>query len=144
MNLNTHKGIIGLIPIVIIFLLTAGAALYFARTSLEIVPPPGHVWSGACTDDAMQCLDGSYVGRTGPKCEFMPCPDMGYPPPGGGMGGGMGGDSGASSGTGCTSDAQCLSSQTCVALEGVSTVDPGDDIGGAFGLPKGKSKAKNG
>lgn len=24
----------------------------------------------------MQCPDGSYVGRTGPKCEFTPCPGM--------------------------------------------------------------------
>ena len=32
-------------------------------------PPPV-----ACTDDAMKCPDGSYVGRTGPKCEFAPCP----------------------------------------------------------------------
>lgn len=27
-----------------------------------------------CTSDAMQCPDGSYVGRTGPNCEFV-CPD---------------------------------------------------------------------
>jgi len=27
-----------------------------------------------CTLDAMQCPDGSYVGRTGPKCEFAACP----------------------------------------------------------------------
>lgn len=26
-----------------------------------------------CTQDAMQCPDGSWVGRTGPKCEFI-CP----------------------------------------------------------------------
>jgi Immunoglobulin-like domain of bacterial spore germination len=26
-----------------------------------------------CTMDAMQCPDGSFVGRTGPKCEFV-CP----------------------------------------------------------------------
>ncbi|MBI2053568.1 MAG: Hint domain-containing protein [Candidatus Sungbacteria bacterium] len=84
--IDTHRGIIGLIPIVIIFFLTAGAALYFAGTSLEIVPPPGRVWSGACTEEAMQCPDGSFVGRTGPKCEFMPCPDAGYLPPGGGSG----------------------------------------------------------
>jgi hypothetical protein len=35
------------------------------------IPPPGDV---ACTMDAKQCPDGSYVGRTGPKCEFAPCP----------------------------------------------------------------------
>ena len=28
----------------------------------------------ACTDDAMICPDGSSVGRTGPNCEFAPCP----------------------------------------------------------------------
>lgn len=27
-----------------------------------------------CTKDAMQCPDGSYVGRTGPNCEFV-CPN---------------------------------------------------------------------
>ena len=26
-----------------------------------------------CTADAMMCSDGSYVGRTGPKCEFSEC-----------------------------------------------------------------------
>jgi hypothetical protein len=27
-----------------------------------------------CTMEAKQCPDGSYVGRTGPRCEFSPCP----------------------------------------------------------------------
>lgn len=27
-----------------------------------------------CTLEAMICPDGSAVGRTGPKCEFSPCP----------------------------------------------------------------------
>lgn len=27
----------------------------------------------ACTMEAKQCADGSYVGRTGPNCEFSPC-----------------------------------------------------------------------
>lgn len=26
-----------------------------------------------CTQDAMQCPDGTWVGRSGPKCEFV-CP----------------------------------------------------------------------
>lgn len=30
----------------------------------------------ACTMEAMQCPDGSYVGRTGPKCEFAKCPEI--------------------------------------------------------------------
>jgi len=28
----------------------------------------------ACTQEAKQCPDGSYVSRTGPNCEFAPCP----------------------------------------------------------------------
>lgn len=28
----------------------------------------------ACTLEAKQCPDGSYVGRTGPRCEFTACP----------------------------------------------------------------------
>ncbi len=35
------------------------------------VPPPGGT---ACTLEAKICPDGSYVGRTGPNCEFAPCP----------------------------------------------------------------------
>ncbi len=31
----------------------------------------------ACTADAKICPDGSAVGRTGPKCEFMACPAAG-------------------------------------------------------------------
>lgn len=30
----------------------------------------------ACTMDAKLCDDGSYVGRSGPKCEFAPCPTI--------------------------------------------------------------------
>lgn len=29
----------------------------------------------ACTQEAKLCPDGSYVGRTGPKCEFTACPN---------------------------------------------------------------------
>jgi len=28
----------------------------------------------ACTMEAKACPDGSYVGRTGPNCEFTACP----------------------------------------------------------------------
>ncbi len=30
----------------------------------------------ACTMDAKQCPDGSFVGRQGPRCEFAPCPGV--------------------------------------------------------------------
>jgi len=29
----------------------------------------------ACTMEAKLCPDGSSVGRSGPKCEFAPCPE---------------------------------------------------------------------
>lgn len=34
-------------------------------------PDPGPV---ACTMEAKQCPDGSFVGRQGPNCAFAPCP----------------------------------------------------------------------
>lgn len=33
----------------------------------------------ACTMDARMCPDGSYVGRSGPNCEFTPCPTVTTP-----------------------------------------------------------------
>jgi hypothetical protein len=30
----------------------------------------------ACTEEAKLCPDGSAVGRTGPQCEFAPCPEI--------------------------------------------------------------------
>ena len=29
----------------------------------------------ACTLDAKECPDGSFVGRSGPNCEFAKCPE---------------------------------------------------------------------
>lgn len=34
-----------------------------------------------CTQEVKECADGSYVGRTGPKCEFAECPVAGSPGP---------------------------------------------------------------
>ncbi|MFN3693187.1 MAG: Gmad2 immunoglobulin-like domain-containing protein [Candidatus Paceibacteria bacterium] len=41
-------------------------------TELTPAPLPEEMM---CTQDAMQCPDGSYVGRTGPSCEFV-CPPI--------------------------------------------------------------------
>ena len=38
--------------------------------SLHAYVTPPHV----CTEEAKQCPDGSYVGRTGPDCAFAACP----------------------------------------------------------------------
>lgn len=40
------------------------------RSPAVIAPEP----PTACTMEARQCPDGSYVGRTGPQCAFAPCP----------------------------------------------------------------------
>lgn len=52
---------------VIVLAIVGAGALYF---SAKTVHAPGPV---ACTAEAMQCPDGTYVGRTGPNCEFV-CP----------------------------------------------------------------------
>jgi hypothetical protein len=38
------------------------------------VPAPTDQEPVACTMDAKMCPDGSAVGRSGPNCEFAPCP----------------------------------------------------------------------
>lgn len=48
-----------------IAILLVGAAIWFLSPREEAV---------FCTMEARQCPDGSYVGRTGPKCEFATCP----------------------------------------------------------------------
>ncbi len=47
-----------------------GVARVFITSNGEVPTPEEGV---ACTMDAMMCPDGSYVGRTGSKCEFI-CP----------------------------------------------------------------------
>ena len=54
-----------LITVLIAALVAAGIALW-ARGDDR-----GNI---ACTMEAKLCPDGSYVGRTGPNCEFTPCP----------------------------------------------------------------------
>ena len=46
------------------------------------VPPPEMT---VCTMDAMICPDGSAVGRSGPNCEFDPCPESSEPGTASGM-----------------------------------------------------------
>lgn len=41
---------------------------------LKVFGPSNQI---ACTQEAKLCPDGSYVGRTGPKCEFAQCPATG-------------------------------------------------------------------
>ena len=49
-----------------------------AAAPVSIPPPIPDPVEVMCTADAMQCPDGSYVGRTGPRCEFV-CPEATAP-----------------------------------------------------------------
>ena len=60
---STTQGILGMTAVLV---LVAGIGYSTIRSG-----PPAPV---ACTAEAKQCPDGTYVGRTGPKCEFTPCP----------------------------------------------------------------------
>lgn len=54
------------IILIILVIATLGVAAFaIFRNSPERI---------ACTMEAKQCPDGSYVGRVGPNCEFAPCP----------------------------------------------------------------------
>ena len=54
---------------VLVAVLAFGAYWYFSGAATVITEEPVF-----CTMDAKMCPDGSYVGRTGPKCEFAACP----------------------------------------------------------------------
>jgi len=45
--------------------------LFASKSDPSYSNPPEGV---ACTQEALECSDGSYVGRSGPKCEFTACP----------------------------------------------------------------------
>lgn len=65
------------IVISIVILIALGSFIYINKKVEAPIDIPnqndGEVV--ACTMDAMQCPDGTYVGRTGPKCEFV-CPKV--------------------------------------------------------------------
>lgn len=57
------------IILILLVVILAGLAFWDVQNNL-----PQQNNQVACTMDAKQCPDGSYVGRTGPKCEFAACP----------------------------------------------------------------------
>ena len=62
--------------IALLILLGAFIAISYDKKQ-AVAPVPEGV---ACTMDAIQCSDGSYVVRTGPDCQFV-CPDKAPVPP---------------------------------------------------------------
>ena len=53
----------------------------FALLGSRVTPFGGNKVPIACTLEAKQCPDGSYVVRTGPHCEFALCPAASSTPP---------------------------------------------------------------
>jgi hypothetical protein len=60
-------------PVTLLLLLSLGVitAAACANSAPPANQPPG---GPNCTTEAKICPDGSGVGRTGPNCEFAPCP----------------------------------------------------------------------
>jgi hypothetical protein len=78
MNISDKKLII--LGIVVLILMGAVGALreyrqYSAIDTSGGTDNDGYDGGVFCTMDAKLCPDGSYVGRTGPKCEFSACPN---------------------------------------------------------------------
>ncbi|MDD5438303.1 MAG: hypothetical protein PHC70_04110 [Patescibacteria group bacterium] len=61
-----------LLLVIFLVLIVAGAGIYLSLFYKSKPSQPDVVY---CTQDAKMCPDGSYVGRSGPKCEFAPCPE---------------------------------------------------------------------
>ena len=59
------------ITIGVLVLLLAATAVYLMTAASTPLPE-----ETACTLEAKLCPDGSYVGRTGPNCEFAACPGV--------------------------------------------------------------------
>lgn len=67
----------GFVPVLIIILVAAAAlagGFWIYQSNPPIPSNPTPTPKVACTQDAKLCPDGTGVGRTGPKCDFAPCP----------------------------------------------------------------------
>lgn len=62
------------ISIIIVLVIVGIAVFVFVRASLIDTGDSAAPNQVACTMEAKLCPDGSYVGRTGPNCEFAACP----------------------------------------------------------------------
>ena len=112
------------ILLVVIVAILAGAGAYFVFTNKNATPAPDPI---ACTQEARQCPDGSYVGRTGKNCEFAPCPDI-EPTPGH-----------DTTGKTCAgpSDTSCGTGYSCISKCGPPVAREGDPPPGYFCQIKG-------
>lgn len=78
-KLVRQRGFAPVILVLVLALVSVGAAYFYGHKQgkqssvVQASLSPSSV-SVACLQDAMLCPDGSYVGRTGPNCEFV-CPE---------------------------------------------------------------------
>lgn len=94
------------ILIVALVVLFVGAIVYSSLNQKAILPQPK-----ACTEEAKQCPDGSYVGRTGPDCEFEKCPSVN-----------------PALIVKCKKDSDCFSLKyACESIQGIGTTCPSSD-----------------
>ncbi len=56
--------ILGIVVIVTLIIIGVNFAINLSKPDIQV----------ACTEEAKICLDGSAVGRSGPRCEFSECP----------------------------------------------------------------------
>ncbi len=110
-----QKGFVNIIIIMFVVVLV-GAGTYFALKRQTTPLIPSHTLSSspapvACTQEAMQCPDGSYVSRTGKNCEFGKCPAINPPPV-----------------NACKKDSDCpYPKYICQETQGIGTACPSND-----------------
>lgn len=57
-------------------LLVTGCSLSACKPQAPTVNTNNGITLPSCTKEAKVCPDGTVVGRTGPNCEFTPCPEI--------------------------------------------------------------------
>ena len=81
----SQKGFVNIILVVVAVVAILSVAGHFVAVQNNILPLYSPILNPnynpikkpvACTQEAKQCSDGSYVSRTGPNCEFAKCPDI--------------------------------------------------------------------
>lgn len=60
--------------VVVVVVIVAGLVAWYVAANKTPLLYPDPIRPVACTQEAKQCPDGSYVGRTGPDCAFAACP----------------------------------------------------------------------
>jgi len=76
---TTRKENNNILLLVLLVAVLAGVIGYLVWPKQVVAPghnTPIEPGQAACTLEAKQCPDGSYVGRSGPNCEFAACPEV--------------------------------------------------------------------